>query len=104
VQRELKSRGGTVLAVTTDAPELSKKVADRYKITFDILSDPEAKVIAAYGLKSHDPFHDSVVALPANFLIEPGGRIVWRYLSSRVQDRADPADVLAQIKALPRRG
>ena len=91
--------GGTVLAVSVDKPQDSKKVIERYKIPFDILSDAERKTITAYGLVHHERSQGDI-AHPANFLIDKDGKVVWRYLSTHVQDRADPENVMNKVQRL----
>lgn len=98
----MKKRGGTVMAVSVDTPAESKKVVELHHLPFDILSDQDAKVITQLGLLHHAPMgHDRDIALPANFLIDKDGKVVWRHVAASVQDRADPADVLEEVRKLP---
>ena len=97
----LKSKGGRLLAICVDSPEQSKRVVDKYKLNFSILADEKAEVIRQYGL-----FHPGGsmegrdIAVPAHVLIDRSGRIAWRHKADKIQDRPDPADVLAAIEAL----
>ena len=100
IHAKLKAKGGSVLAVCSDAEADCKRVADKNGLKFDILSDIGAATIKAYGLFHHDPFHDLDVALPANILLDDRGRVFWSRISSSVQDRADPAEVAAQVDRL----
>jgi peroxiredoxin Q/BCP len=99
VQKELAKAGGTAMAVSVDKPADSKKVVERYQIPFDILSDADRKVINEYGLVHHEPSQGDI-AHPANFLIDKEGKVVWRYVSTHVQDRADPAYVAERVRRL----
>lgn len=90
-----------MLAVCTDKPADSKRVVERYKIPFDILSDPDAKFIRQLGLVFQEPMGRGDIALPANFLVDKNGKVAWRYISSHVQMRVDPALVLEEVRKLP---
>lgn len=96
----MKDAGGAVIAVSADSTKDSKKVVERYKIPFDIVSDEGAKVIKQYGLLFHEPMGRGEIALPANFLIDKNGKVAWRYISSHVQLRVDPAETMAEIEKL----
>ncbi len=96
----LKDAGGAVIAVCVDTPAESKKVVERYKIAFDIVSDAGAKTIKEYGLVFKEPMGRGDIAIPANFLIDKNGKVAWRYISSHVQKRVDPADVAEEVKKL----
>lgn len=89
-----------MIAVSADSTKDSKKVVERYKIPFDIVSDEGAKVIKQYGLLFHEPMGRGEIALPANFLIDKNGKVAWRYISSHVQLRVDPAETMAEIEKL----
>ncbi len=73
---------------------------EKQTLPFDLLCDPEAKVIRQYGLFHHEPFHDKDVSLPANFLIDRDGRIAWSWIAGSVQDRADPETVRGEVQKL----
>lgn len=96
----MKDAGGAVIALSADATKDSKKVVERYKIPFDIVSDEGAKVIKQYGLLFHEPMGRGDIALPANFLFDKNGIVVWRYISTHVQLRVDPAETMAEVEKL----
>ncbi|MGH7320713.1 MAG: peroxiredoxin family protein [Candidatus Rokuibacteriota bacterium] len=48
---ELTAEGAAVFAVSIDKPEQARKVAQEFKLSFPILSDPEMRVIRPYGMK-----------------------------------------------------
>ena len=47
--KALQKLGATVLGVSADSPESHKKFATKYKLPFPLLSDPDRKVMTAYG-------------------------------------------------------
>ena len=45
----LKKRGVAVVGVSADSPESHSKFAAKYRLPFTLLSDPDKKVMKAYG-------------------------------------------------------
>ena len=89
------------MAVCVDSPKESKRVVEKHKLNFSILSDEKHEVIRAYGLYHTGGSPDSKdVAVPAHVLIDRSGRIAWRRKATMVQDRPDPAEVRAAIDSL----
>ena len=43
-----------VVGISYDSVEVLKAFADKQKITFPLLSDPESKTIVAYALKNNE--------------------------------------------------
>ena len=101
VSEELNRRGGRVLTVSVDRPEESARVVKDRNLPFSILGDVDGKVIAEYGLvhKGGGP-KNADIAIPAHLLIERGGRIAWRHMARRIQDRPYPATILDEIRKL----
>jgi peroxiredoxin len=107
VDGELRARGGTLVAISVDPPERSRELRTRRGFTFPILSDQSRAEIRALGIvhKGGGP-GNSEIAVPAQFLLDRDGRVLWSHVSQRIQGRADPADVLERVRALlgPSRG
>lgn len=101
VQAELVKRGGTILGISADDVEHTKRMAEAVGRPFPLLADPELSVIREFGL-----FHGGAgpggvdAAVPAHVLVAPSGRVAWRYVSRKVQDRPAPGDDLAAVRAL----
>lgn len=101
VQAELERRGGTILAVSVDPPAESNRMVKGRKFRFPVLADVDRTVIREYGvLHAQGGPGKSDIALPAQFLVERDGRIVWRHVAEKIQDRPDPEDVLAEVRRL----
>ncbi len=101
VYDEIRRQGGTVFALSSDNVADSAKGRAKGRIAFPLLADPECKVIKAYGLLHAGGGHkgqDS--AVPAHVLIDREGRITWRSVSARIQDRPDPESVLSAVRGL----
>ena len=93
--------GGTLLALSVDPPATAADITKRLELSFPVLSDPELKVIDAYGLRHHDERMGFDHSLPALILVDRGGIIRWKRVAASVQDRPAPYRILEQIAALP---
>ena len=90
-----------MLAISVDPPELSRGVVEEEGLRFPILADPAREVIRSYGLvHAGGGLDEEDIALPAQLLVAPDGRIVWSHVARRIQDRASPARTLAAIEDL----
>ena len=49
LQKQIARRGAVVLGVSPDGGESHQKFARKYKLPFTLLSDPDKKMMAAYG-------------------------------------------------------
>src|SRR2546425_5858475 len=48
---ELTAEGAAVFAVSVDPPDQARKVAEQFRLSFPVLSDPQLEVIRPYGMK-----------------------------------------------------
>ncbi len=91
--------GGRLLAVSVDPPQRSAQVVERNGLEFPILADTEREVIRAYGVvHAGGGPEGGDIAIPAQFLIGRDGKILWRFVSSHVQYRVDPDELLRTIR------
>jgi peroxiredoxin len=101
VDAALRARGGHLYALSVDPPEEARAMREQRGFPFSILCDPELAAVRALGLEhAHGAPTGADISIPAQFLVERGGRIVWTHVATQVQDRADPVDVLAAIARL----
>lgn len=76
-------------------------MVERHKLPFPILSDESRAVLRQYGvLHAGGGPGRSDIAVPAHVLIDRGGAIRWTRVSTLIQDRPDPKEVMAQIEKL----
>jgi peroxiredoxin len=52
--QQIEAAGVRVVGISYDSVEVLKGFADKQKITFPLLSDPESKTIIAYSLKNKE--------------------------------------------------
>ena len=98
---EMGRRGGRLVAVSVDRPEDSARLVRQQHLPFHILADVDRATIKAYGLVHRGGgLKKEDIAIPAHVLIERGGRIAWRHVARRIQDRPYPSIIQAEIQKL----
>jgi peroxiredoxin len=97
---EFRAEGASVVAICVDSPEQNRKVGERLRLDFPILSDPEGVALRAF-----DVLHAGAgpggtdIARPATF-IASGGAIAWRDLTENYRVRPRPAELLRAVRPL----
>lgn len=90
---ELTQRGVQVIGVSMDKAEAQKKFREKNKLPFILLTDPDGKVVEAFGVGSLFGF-----ASRQAYLIKDGN-IIWRdKKASTSQQAADVLRVLTETK------
>jgi peroxiredoxin Q/BCP len=91
--------------VSVDDPETNKKFADEHQADFPMLSDPERKVAAAYGVLS-PPNPQRPDAQPRarrwTFYIGPDGKIIFIDKAVRAANAGE--DLAAKLAELADKG
>jgi len=95
---DIRAADGEVLAVSVDPPERSREVAAAYGLSFPLLSDPEARVIRAYGVLHADGVPGGDLARPATFVLDRRGHVVWRDLTENWRVRVRPERIVAALR------
>jgi peroxiredoxin len=98
---QLEALGIRPVAISVDAPDISRSLCRRHGYTYTFLSDPDAEVIKRYGvlhpgagIKGHD------IARPAEFLLDSAGVVRWVNLTEDLRVRARPEQMIEAAKAL----
>jgi peroxiredoxin len=91
------------VAISVDAPEVSRHLAAKAGYTFPILSDSNAEVIRSYHLlhKGGGP-ESSDIARPAEFLVDSSGVVRWVNFTEDIRIRAKADEMLAASKNISR--
>ncbi len=79
---ELRAEGAAVLGISIDTPAAGAQLVRELGLTFPILSDPEMKVIRAYGMKGEG----MEMADMGYVVIDKQGRIRAREIDRRFGD------------------
>ena len=95
-------------AISVDPPEMSKSFAEKIasdgkgSLNFPLLSDPEHKIIDAYGLR--DPAYEGQkvygIPHPAVYLIDKKGKVVWAKIESNYRERPAVDEIRAALNVL----
>jgi peroxiredoxin len=89
------------VAISVDAPDVSRNLAQNQGYTFPLLSDQNVEVIRRYDLVhagAGENGHD--IARPAEFLLDSTGTVRWINLTENYWIRARPEQVLEVSKLL----
>ncbi len=89
--RKLQSRDAVVLGVSKDSIESHCKFADKYKLKFPLLSDPDGKMIEKYGAWGEKNMYGkkSMGIIRSTVLIGPDGRVIRHFPKVRVKGHVD---------------
>jgi peroxiredoxin Q/BCP len=90
---DLSKDGVQVLGVSFDKPEAQKAFKDKFTLPYDLIADPEGKIVAAFKVEK---MLKGVLSLAKRscFLIKDG-KVVWQdYAASTDQQAADIKRVL----------
>ncbi len=111
----LERAGFGLAAISYDSAAVLREFASRKSITFPLLADHESRVIRAFGVANQrypkgtlldvnsEQITNSLgdvpvygVAYPSVFVIDPQGKIVWRFVSETDELRLTGAAILAR--------
>jgi peroxiredoxin len=98
---DFEADGVRPVAISVDAPEVSRNLAKKSGYTFPILSDPDAAVIRRYhilhtagGPDGHD------IARPAEFLVDSSKIVQWTNFTEDLRVRARANEMLVAARKL----
>jgi len=97
---EIKKRKAVVLGVSADGAESHTKFVDKYDLPFPLLSDPDRRVMTAYGAYGEKLLYGkkTVGVIRSTVWIGPDGKVRkhWARVASAEKH---PAQVLAALRA-----
>ena len=97
-----------LFAISVDPPDVSKNLAEkiasdgRGAISFPILSDPEHKIIDAYGLLDPAYAGQKVYGIPhpAVYVIDKQGKVAWAKIETDYKQRPTNEQMRAALDSL----
>ena len=101
LSKPIQKRNAVVIGVSPDGGESHLRFAQKYKLPFALLSDPQKKVMEKYGAWGEKILYGkkSVGVIRSTLLIGPDGRVRKHW--KRVASAADhPAQVLEALEGL----
>ena len=96
---DFKSRGFGVAALSYDSPEILKNFAERAKITYPLLSDPDSKMIRAFGILNEQVPKDNPMfgmPHPGTYMIDPKGKVISKYFEDDYTQRDTASSILVR--------
>ena len=89
------------VAISVDAPEVSRDLVHKAGYTFLILSDPDTTVIRQYHLLHPGGAQDQHdIARPAEFLVDSSKMVRWTNFTEDIRVRARADEMLAAAQQL----
>lgn len=89
------------MAISVDAPEVSRDMREQAGYTYTFLSDPNAEVIRRYDLVHAGAGEQGRdIARPGEFLVDSSGTVRWVNLTENYWVRARPEEFIEAAKAL----
>ncbi|GIW41875.1 MAG: peroxiredoxin [Candidatus Binatia bacterium] len=98
--KKIQKLGAVVLGVSPDSPESHKKFAQKYKLPFPLLSDPDRKVMEKYGAYGEKVLYGkkTLGVIRSTVWIGPDGKVKKHW--AKVADAArHPEQVLEALEA-----
>ena len=92
---EIESRGATLVTVSVDPLETSRKLVETLGLTFPVLGDTDVSVTRLYGIEEEA----KDIARPVTYVIDREGRVVYAHVGEAPRDRPLLDEVLAAIPA-----
>ncbi|HVC89404.1 MAG TPA: peroxiredoxin family protein [Acidobacteriaceae bacterium] len=97
-KQAFEAKGIHVVSITYDSQAILKSFADRKGITYPMLSDPQSKIIRAFGILNPDGKGFAAgIPYPGMYFITPDGVIRKRFFEAQYYDRFTPNDAYAEI-------
>lgn len=98
---EFEAAGVRPVAISVDAPEVSRNLANKSGYTFPILSDTDTAVIRRYHvLHPGGAADEHDIARPAEFLIDSSKIVRWSNFTEDIRVRARADEMLAAARRL----
>jgi hypothetical protein len=94
----IRKAGLGLAAISYDSPAILKNFADRRKITYPLLSDPESKIIRAFGILNETVKPGTSqfgIPHPGTYVVDRQGKIVAKYFEEDFRERVSVSDILA---------
>jgi peroxiredoxin Q/BCP len=96
----LKKAGATVLGVSKDSIASHCKFRDKYQLTFPLLSDPDGKVLEAYGAWGEKSMYGKKMMgiIRSTVIIDAKGKVAHHFAKVSVKGHAEA--VLEVVRGL----
>jgi len=116
---ELRQAGGQLVAISPQTPDASLSTAEKDGLEFPVLSDTSSQAAKAFGIAFSPPPSveaiyrprleeanapgNAMLPMAATYVVDASGRITYASVHEDYRKRAEPAEVLAALKAAVQR-
>lgn len=90
----LRAAGADLVVVGVDDAAKQRELTAKLELAYPLVPDPDLSIAARWGVRQWNVH----AALPATFVLDAKGRVVWRHVAVNPVDRAPLADVLAALR------
>jgi hypothetical protein len=97
-KQRFEQQGIKLAAISYDSQAILKDFADRHKIEFPLLADPDSKIIRSFHVLNESAAgKDRGMAHPGFFYIDSTGTIREKYFEAKYSNRFTPNNVMGKI-------
>jgi len=100
----IREQGLGLAAISYDSVAQLKSFADRKQITYLLLSDPDSKIIRAFGILNETVPANSVaygIPYPGTYLVDTSGKVVAKYFEDDFKERTPTMEILERVGGVP---
>lgn len=89
--KQFEKLDAEIVGVSPDSLESHKKFKDKYKLKFDLISDPDREIATKYEAYGEKNMYGrkTMGIIRSTYIIDPKGNIVARYKNVRVNGHID---------------
>ena len=105
--KTIEAAGVKIVGISYDSVEVLKEFADKQKITFPLLSDPDSETIVAYALKNQETIGKKFgkidmdgVPYPGTLLVGPDGIVRAKLFVDGYRERHSVEELLKAAEKL----
>jgi hypothetical protein len=96
----IHEQGLGLAAISYDGVAALKNFADRKHITYHLLSDPDSKIIRAFGILNETVPADSMahgIPYPGTYVVAPNGKVIAKFFEDDFKERTPTMEILARL-------
>lgn len=116
---QIQALGATLLAVSPQTQDNTRVMKRKYKLPFEVASDPNNALSRQYGLmykvppealktlktffielKNYNGNGSNELPITATYIINRQGKVVYRFVDPNYKTRATPQDIIKVLKTL----
>src|SRR5260370_4971919 len=97
-KKKFEAQGLKLAGISYDSPDILKDFAERHKIEFPLLADPNSEIIRSFNvLNTEAKGMTKGMAYPGFFYIDSSGVVREKYFTAKYTDRLTANNVIAKL-------